>query len=229
MMSKSFVITNRQKLDRFLKFGGAINDIVLRVGILSGKPKYPRGHRGSRSDRPRQERGRRINELELQRRAVVRAGKRHLEAIDDPAARKTELKRIRGLFREMKISSRGLARKKTGAVAVARVAGVINAFEGYHQKGIRGVVIALERNVGPLVEGVYGRANLVRAIRSIGRNAKVAVRHAFVATGHRDTGRLVRNIQYELVSQSEKKRKMAEAKAERARIRAERKRRRGAR
>jgi len=237
-MAKSYVITNNEKLKRFFRFGGKLNDVVVRVGILTGKTKYPKGHRGSKSDRDWLARGaRRIDPRELARRAQVRRAKRHLAEIESVNVRKLELKRIREAFREQGISSRGLARKKAGAVAVAKVAGVLGSFARYHSHGIRSLGFKpTGKSTGRVVLPI---ANIHRtlmdtrdptpALKALGINAKNAVRQRLVAAGHVDTGKLLRNTQYEIISASDKKRFDAEAKAERARARAERKRRRGAR
>ena len=51
---RKYVVTNRHKLDAFMRDGGKINDLSLLVGQVTGTPKYSKGHVGSKSrDRTR--------------------------------------------------------------------------------------------------------------------------------------------------------------------------------
>jgi len=228
-MAKSHVITNRRRLNAFLKAGGDINNVVLRVGQLSGKPKYPKGHVGSLSRGARRATARKITPFEAERRQKIRAARAYLQSIDNPAQRKAETKRIRAEIRAeakrlgTKISTRGLARKVTAGTAVARVAGVLASQSGYHIFAIQGRRGQVRRELDEIRQALHGRGSVSRALKRMGKNAKVAVRQRFAATRHTDTGRLMRNIQYELVDQATMKRERAKAKAERAEARAAKK------
>lgn len=234
LKSKSHVITNREKLDRFFKFGGKLNDVVVSVGILTGKTKYPQGHVGSKSRKKRRDdpSRRRVRTTPLQLR--IRGMRRQLRGIESPAARRLELKRMRAQLKAEKLSSKGLGRRKAGPVAVARVAGVMGAFSRYHSRGIesmgfragekrRGRVVLEIRKVG---EAVVGARDYTAALKNLGKNAKAAVRRNLVSARHVDTGKLLRNTQYQIVSQAEKRRITAQEKLQRKRARAMKKRRR---
>jgi hypothetical protein len=225
-MAKSFVITNRRRLDAFLKAGGDINDVVLRVGQLSGKPKYAKGHVGSRSRGPRRAVTRKITEFEKARRQKIRAARAYLQSIDNPATRKFETKRIRAQIRAeakrlgTRISTKGLGRKVTAGTPVARVAGVLASTSGYHIFAIQGRRGQVMRELDAVRAGLLGRGSVTRALKAMGKNLKAAVRQRFAATRHTDTGRLLRNIQFEIVDQATKKREQAAERARRARARA---------
>jgi hypothetical protein len=227
LKSKSHVITNREKLDRFFKFGGKLNDVVVSVGILTGKPKYPQGHVGSKSRKKRRDdpSRRRVRTTPLQLR--IRGMRQHIRGIDNPAMRKLEIKRLRAQLKAEKLSSKGLGRRKAGPVAVAKVAGVMGAYSRYHSRGIesmgfragekrRGVVVFEIRKVG---EAVTGARDYTSALKNLGKNAKAAVRRNLVSSRHVDTGRLLRNTQYQIVSQAEKRRITAQEKLQRKRKR----------
>lgn len=215
-MAKSHVITNRRKLDAFLRRGGKIGDIGLRVGQLSGKPKYPKGHVGSKSRvKGRTGFGRKIDRKELERRVLIRQGRKYLAGLDKDA-RKLELKRLRASLKKEGLSSRSLGRKRSIRAPVARVAGVLAAESGYHVRAMIARRPALIRELDQMRSALLGRGNVTSALKLIGRNAKEAVRHSFRSTGHVDTGRLLRNTQYELIDKPGLARAKAQAKAERA-------------
>jgi hypothetical protein len=234
LKSKSHVITNREKLDRFFKFGGKLNDVVVSVGILTGKTKYPRGHVGRKSREKRRDdpSRRRVRTTPLQLR--IRGMRRHIRGIESTAIRKLEIKRLRAQLKTEKLSSKGLGRRRAGPVAVARVAGVMGAFSRYHSRGIesmgfragekrRGRVVIEIQKVG---EAVVGARDHTTALKNLGRNAKAAIRQNLVSARHVDTGKLLRNTQYQIVSQAEKRRITAQEKLQRKRARAMKKRRR---
>jgi hypothetical protein len=228
-MARSYVRTNRRRLDAFFKEGRKIDDLVLRVGQLTGKPKYPRGHVGSRSRGPKREPTARIDRLEAQRRKLIRAGRKRLQGIKDPQARKLETKRLRGLIRQfadeqgIKMSTRGLGRKITAGTPVARVAGVLASRSGYHIFAIQARRGQVVRELDSIRDALLGRGFVTSSLKRMGKNSKEAVRQRFRATRHTDTGRLMRNIQYEIVDQATKKRRQAEARAARAAARAAKK------
>ena len=228
-MAKSFVITNRKKLDAFFRMGGKINDIGMVVGQLTGKPKYPKGHVGSRS-RDRSRAGKHVTNIraeEKNRRLEIRRAKRYLATLPKEA-RKSELTRLRAELKGRKLSSRGLGRKKAGATAVAKVAGVLASRGQYHLRALkRGQVlitasldnmreVLLQRKVGSLTESLVG----------MGKGLKAEIRRSFRQTGHTDTGKLERNIQFQIFSVGGKAAVIKAAKEARALARANKKRRR---
>lgn len=228
-INRSHVVTNRRKLDAFLARGGKLEDLVLSVGQLSGKPKYPKGHVGRRSRDKSREATRKISPFEAERRRKIRAARAYLQSISDPAARKAETKRIRAEIKAeakrlgTRISTKGLGRKVTAGTAVARVAGVLASESGYHifaMKERRGQVT---RELDDLRAALLGRGSVSRALQRMGKNAKAAVRQRFVATRHVDTGRVLRNIQYQIIDRPTMLRNRARAKAERAAARAAKK------
>jgi hypothetical protein len=229
---RSHVVTNRRKLDAFLVRGGKLEDLVLSVGQLSGKPKYPKSHVGSKSRGPRSAVARRITPFEAERRRQIRAARAYLQSITDPQMRKAETKRIRAEIKAeakrlgTRISTKGLGRKVTAGTAVARVAGVLASESGYHIFALRERRGQVTRELDGLRAALLGRGSVSRALQMMGKNTKAAVRQRFVATRHVDTGRVLRNIQYQIIDKPTMLRNRARDKAERAAARAARKKRR---
>ncbi len=226
-MAKSFVKTNRHKLDAFLRMGGKINDLGLIVGQLTGKPKYPKGHVGSKSrDRSRTGMGDKKDPKEQQRRVQIRRAKAYLATLPKEA-RKSELKRLRAELKGQGLSSRTLGRKKAGATAVARVAGVLASREQYHLRALKRGQVLITSSVDKMRDSLLGRAGSVAgALIAMGKGLKELIRASFRQTGHQDTGKLIRNTQFQIFSIGGKAAVAAAAKAARALARASRKRRR---
>ncbi len=201
-MAKSFVITNRKKLDAFLLAGGKLEDVEIRVGQLTGKPKYPKGHVGSRS---RQNRGatpkRRISRRELDRRSFVRAGRKQLEGLDKDA-RKAQLRSLRSMFKRAGLSSRTLGRRSPGRTPVARVAGVLHAGSAYHVNAIVEYRPLFKAEVEEINRVMHRGRPISRLVQGIGRNSMRAIKASARAAGHFDTGKLIRNTRFELRSMS---------------------------
>lgn len=227
-MALPYVKTNRKKLDEFLRKGGQINDLGLIVGQLTGKPKYPRGHVGSKS-RERSRTGQHalaIRPEERQRRLQMRAAKRYLETLPREA-RKSELKRLRAQLKGLGLTTRGLGRKRAGATAVAKVAGVLAGREQYHLRALKQGQVLITSSLDQMRESLLGRAgSLTNALTAMGRGLKELVRASFRATGGQDTGRLVRNIQYQIYSVGGKAAAIKAAKEHRALMRLNKRRRR---
>ena len=221
--SRFYVLTNRKNLDAFTRAGGKLDDLVMGVGILSGKPKYPPGHVGARSRDAKRERYRRaIGPGELQRRQMVRIYRRQVSQIKDKSLRKQRIKELRRAFKEQGLSSRGLARAVTRGTAVARVAGVLQGTTGaglrspYHVRAMKARGAATEHELEQVAQAMIRRGNFTRELKQFGQNNKNAVRQSFQATGHGDTGKLFRNIQYQIASKGLKKQWQAEQRALRA-------------
>ena len=227
-MAKSFVKTNRKKLDAFFRMGGKINDIGLIVGQLTGKPKYPKGHVGRRSrDRTRSGMGEKKDPVEQQRLIQIRRAKRYLATLPKEA-RKSELKRLRGELKKQGLSSRTLGRKKAGATAVARVAGVLASRGQYHLRALKAGQVLITANLDKMRKTLlgHGSGRLADSLVAMGKGLKGQIRRSFKATGHSDTGRLIRNIQYQIFSIGGKAAVRKAAKEARALARASRKRKR---
>jgi uncharacterized protein (DUF2267 family) len=228
-MAKSYIKTNRRKLDAFIRMGGQINDLGLIVGQLTGKPKYPRGHVGSRS-RDRSRKGQHsldIKPEERQRRLQMRAAKRYLSTLPKEE-RKSELKRLRRQLKGLGLSTRGLGRKKAGPTAVAKVAGVLASRDQYHLKALKEGQVIITASLDTMRDTLlgHGAGNLAASLVSMGKGLKERIRSRFRATGHVDTGKLVRNIQYQIYSVGGKAAVEKAAKEARALLRANKKRRR---
>lgn len=217
-----YVVTNSKKLEAFLRDGKKINDLGMVVGQLTGKPKYKPGHVGSKS-RQASRRGKHslnISPEEKSRRLQMQAAKRYLNSLPKEA-RKGEMKRLRAELKASHKTSRGLGRRKAGAVAVAKVAGVLASREQYHLRAMRRGQVLITNNLDKMRDSLVKRAGSVAgALTAMGRGLKELIRASFRQTGHQDTGRLVRNTQYEIYSKGGKSRVLALAKEERARIRA---------
>ncbi len=227
-MALPYVKTNRKKLDAFLRDGKKINDMGLIVGQLTGKPKYPRGHVGSKS-RDRDRAGKHslgIKPEERQRRLQMQAAKRYLNTLPKEA-RKAELKRLRAQLKGIGLSTRGLGRKRAGPVAVAKVAGVLASREQYHLRALKRGQVLITSSLDRMRASLVRRAGSVSGgLIAMGRGLKELIRASFRQTGHTDTGKLVRNIQYQIYSVGGKAAVIAAAKEARALARAAKKRKR---
>lgn len=204
----SYVLTNRKKLDAFLAQGDRIEDLGMMIGQVTGKPKYPAGHVGKRSrEKNRPDTRRLIKRQELERRAWVRLASKQLEGLDkeQKKAKRKEwiqwfkaaekgLGRGRGSFR-----ARGIGRKRKQRVAVARVAGVIASDRStgqYHEK-VMGVAQKVKINPDQMRAAALAEGKTVaQVIIEFAKRKKKELRASFKTTGHEDTGRLRRNIQY---------------------------------
>jgi hypothetical protein len=204
-MAKFWVLTNRRKLDEFLRLGGDINDTAMIVGMVSGKPKYPKGHVGRRSREMGRQATRSIHPKELERRRVIRGMRGQLEGLDKQQ-RKATIKQMRAALKQSGMSSRGLGRKSAPATPVARVAGVLASERQYHLAAITGRRARFKTELDMLQRTLFGRGNTATVLTSIGRHIRLDLRKSFRATGHMDTGKLSRNIQYMIFSQSGKER-----------------------
>jgi len=203
-MKKSYVITERSKLDAFLRRCGRVDDMGMIVGQLSGKPKYPRGHVGRRSREPGRRPTNTIKRAELDRRAQIRAARKTLEGLD-ASSRRATIKELRAAFKMSGQSSRGLGRRRSAATPVARVAGVLAAQDQYHLRAIDRRRVAMQKELDAVMAAMLGRGgSITDRIITVGRNSVAAIRRSFAATGHVDTGRLLRNINYEFFSVSGK-------------------------
>lgn len=226
-----YVVTNSKKLEAFLRDGKKINDLGMVVGQLTGKPKYPRGHVGRRS-RDKSRAGKHdlgISPEEKSRRLQMQAAKRYLNSLPKEA-RKSEMKRLRAELKASHKTSRGLGRRKAGAVAVAKVAGVLASREQYHLRALRRGQVLITTSLDKMRNSLLKRGGSVAgALTAMGRGLKELIRASFRQTGHDDSGRLVRNIQYEIYSKGGKSQVLRLAKEERARIRASKKAKKGRR
>lgn len=202
-MARSGVVTNRKRLDAFLRAGRKIERLVLRVGQLSGQPKYPKGHVGAKSRGPRGGLpSRRIKGAELRRRAQVRGARRQLEGLDK-GTRKATLGVLKAAFKQRGIKAPTLGRRSAARVAVAKVAGVLHAGSQFHVGPLRArESIRLRENRAIVAAMLRGGAGVPRMMQAQGRNAKAAVRRAIKRARHEDTGRLLRNTQFEIIDRS---------------------------
>jgi hypothetical protein len=210
-MALPYIKTNRKKLEAFLREGGKINDLSLIVGQLTGKPKYPKGHVGKRSrDRSRTPVDR-ISQKERTRRARIRALSAQLKGMGKEERKLARKQMVLMLKAEAKAKGekakfRGLGRRgRAPAVAVAKVAGVIASRRStgqYHLEGLKRGQVLITSSLDHMRKGLLQRAdgNVAAALTAMGRGLKELIRAAFRATGHEDTGKLVRNIQYQIFS-----------------------------
>jgi hypothetical protein len=212
-MAKSFVVTNRKRLDEYFRNGGTIEGLVLQVGQLSGKPKYKAGHVGAKSrDRNRNVR-RRIKPEELARRSVIRALRRQLADLPKEQ-RKEAAKDIRRALREKGVSSKGLTRKRQVRTAVAKVAGVLAADDKYHGRAVVQHIPLSRKMLDEINDAMKGRGgSMTNALKRLGKSLRDAVRGNLSKMQHVDTGKLLRNTQFQLVNRAEKERVDAELKA----------------
>ena len=227
-MALPYVLTNRKKLDAFLRKGNSINDIGMVVGQLSGKPKYPKGHVGSKSrDRTRTGMGEKKDPVEQQRLIQIRRAKKYLATLPKEA-RKSELRRLRGELKKQGLSSRTLGRKRAGATAVARVAGVLASSVQYHLRALKAGQVLITANLDKMRKILLGKSpgTMANSLIAMGKGLKEEIRRSFRATGHEDTGRLIRNTQYQIFSVGGKAAVRKAAKEARALARAARKRKR---
>lgn len=223
-MAKSYVITNRKKLDAFFKRGNKIEQVEIRVGQLTGKPKYPPGHVGKRS---RERTGSRkiIDRTELNRRTLIRGYRKQLDNMPKED-RKAAIKAIRAAFKKKGITSRGLTTKRGGAVAVARVAGVLESGKTggrpFHVISLNKRQPQFRKELDTIRLALIRGGNVAAALVTVGKNSKAAIRAGIRKSGHEDTGRLLRNTQYEVTDLKGKIEAKRIAKAERAAKRATR-------
>jgi hypothetical protein len=220
---KSYVITDRKKLDAFLKAGGAIEDLELRVGILEGRTRYAPRHVGRKS-RLRRRGKAPLEASELARRRGIRELRSSLEVIGSTKggkARRALEKEIRAAFRAQGVSTKGL-RKSTRGTAVARVAGVLQAGTPYH-------VIALNARRGKLRKELDAVLDIIKAgkiprgkLAGIGKKSQEAIRRGMLKAGHVDTGKLRETTKFEIINTKERIRVQQAARAERAARRAAR-------
>lgn len=227
-MALPFIKTNRKELDAFFRKGKSINDIGMVVGIVTGKPKYPKGHVGSRSrDRTRSGMGAKKDFGEQQRLIQIRRAKKYLATLPKEA-RKSELKRLRGELKQIGLSSRTLGRKKAGATAVARVAGVLASRGQYHLMALKRGQVLIRANLDKMRKTLMGKSSgtMANSLIAMGKGLKAEIRRSFRQTGHSDTGKLIRNIQYQIFSIGGKAKVAKVAKEARALARASRKRKR---
>ena len=206
--AKSYVVTSRKRLDAFLAAGAALNRVELRVGQISGKPRYPKGWVGRKSRIKGAEasyRKKLMSPQELQRKSTIRDLRRQMIGMDEDH-RKEAIKAIRASMKAEKISSRGLVRKSGGGSAelgekegtqVAKVAGVLHAGSSYHEKAI------LEYNTGELAARTEAISTAMHAgqpiagmIISIGQGARDRVKQQISREGHVDSGRLLKTTQF---------------------------------
>jgi hypothetical protein len=199
-MAKSYVLTNRKKLDAFMKRGFRIERIEIRVGQLTGKPKYPPGHVGKKS-RERTGNRSKISRTELNRRTLIRGYRKQLDNMPK-ADRKAAVKSLRAMLKKKSISSRGLTTKRGGAVAVARVAGVLESGKTggrpFHVISLNKRQPQFRKEIDVLRLALIRGSNVAAELVKIGKNSKAAIRAGIRKSGHEDTGRLLRNTQYEI-------------------------------
>ncbi len=230
MAAKSYVKTSRKRLDEFLDDGKKLNRLIIRVGILSGKPRYPAGWAGSKSrDRNRQAR-RHIDQRELNRRATVRALRKNLEETQQKFGkhgakiRRAMEKEIRAEFRARGVSSKGLRKGvKSRGTAVAKVAGVLHAGSAYHVTALESRRSGVALEVQRIIELIHRGQSAAPIIRGIGQKGRDAVRRNLSAEGHVDSRRLYRTTQFEVIDSPGEREFKAAARLER-RLRAQRRR-----
>jgi hypothetical protein len=226
-MAKSYVLTNSKKLDAFIRMGGKINDIGMVVGQLTGKPKYPKGHVGRKSrDRSRVPVDR-IHPKERARRARIRALTAQLKGMGKSERKEARKQMVLMLKAEAKAQGekakfRGLGRLgRAPAVAVAKVAGVIASRRStgqYHLEGLKRGQVLITSSLDHMRKGLLQRADgdVAAALTAMGKGLKELIRAAFRQTGHQDTGKLLRNIQYQVFSKGGKAAVKAAEKEQRA-------------
>jgi hypothetical protein len=164
-----------------------------------------------------------IKQSEVQRRSLIRGLRRQLDNMPKEN-RKATVKELRRSLKKKGISSRGLTTKRGGAVAVARVAGVLESGatggRPFHVISIRGRRGAFRKELDMLRLALIRGGNVAAALVAIGKNSKAAIRKGIQRSGHVDTGRMLRNTQYEITDLKGKIEAKRVAKATRAAKRA---------
>ncbi len=212
-----YVKTNSRKLEAFFRDGGKINDLGMVVGQLTGKPKYPPGHVGKKSRGGGTGATRRGHKLrsreELDRQQDIRGLRTQLAGLDERERGKAT-RLLRRALKADGISSRGLVKAK--ATAVARVAGVLASREQYHLRALKRGQVLITASLDKMRDSLVKRTGSVAgALTAMGRGLKELIRASFRQTGHQDTGRLIRNTQYEIFSRGGKAHVIAVAKEHR--------------
>ena len=226
-MAKPYVLTNRHKLDAFIRAGGKLGDLGMVVGQVSGKPKYPKGHVGRRSRDRKRVAVDHLTPKETARRARLRALSAQLKGMgkeERKVARKQMVAMLKAEAkgRGEKANFRGLGRRgRAPAVAVARVAGVIASRRTtgqYHLRALKRGQVVITAALDHMHKGLLQRTggNVTDAIIGMGKGLKQLIRQSFKQTGHDDTGRLVRNIQYHVFTKNGKARVLEVEKAAKA-------------
>lgn len=197
-MARNFGVTvNDKRFDAFIDSADKLQRLQLRVGILSGKPKYPAGWVGTKS---------RVADS-LDRFAALSAG------ADNPDRERTML----GAYRALKKKTPGFSRRaRKKRVAVAKVAAVVGMKVGKGKGGkakgerpkIPGLWIEATDRQGSFLQQQAGVAmNACLAGRSgkpaivrFGERLRIAFVAAVIREGHVDTRRLINTINWEIVN-----------------------------
>ncbi len=208
--AKSYVVTSRKRLDAFLTAGDNLSRIELRVGQITGKPRYPKGWVGRKSrirGGPAAYRKKNVSPQEMRRKAMIRDMRRQMMGMDEDH-RKEAIKAIRAQFKEDKISSRGLVRKSGGGSAelgekegtqVAKVAGVLHAGSSYHLKALNVFnETELPKRTEEMGRAMHRGLPVTEMVRGIGKEARDRVKLQISREGHVDSGRLLKTTQYQL-------------------------------
>jgi hypothetical protein len=96
------------------------------------------------------------------------------------------------------------------------VAGVLHSRNPFHLRAIHARRATLQFEAQEVLRATKEGRSAAREIQTIGRNSKEAIRSNIQRSGHVDTGKMLRNTQFEVRSMSGFARFKAKAKAERA-------------
>ena len=195
-MPRNFgVRVDDSNFESFINSADKLQRLQLRVGILSGKPKYEAGHVGAKS---------RVKDT-LDRFAALSAN------ANNPDRERSML----GAYRKLKKKSSGYGRRaRKKRVAVAKVAAVVGLKVGKGAGGgpkaerpkLPGLwVDATDRN-GPFLQqqsaemmklSLAGQSPKPPLVR-FGERLRIAFVAAVIREGHVDTRRLINNIHWEI-------------------------------
>jgi hypothetical protein len=200
---RSRVTIDFTKLDDFLSSVDKLTRIVIRVGILEGRTRYPPRRRHDPADTARLQSLRKA-ERPTTRLAAIRRLSRQLKDLERregaKAARKAESE-IRRQFREKGLSSKGLRRRsqRGKGTAVARVAGVHQSGTSYHTAAFDRRRPAFRRELAELERVMREGRAPGPLVKAMGERYREEVRRSIDQLELKESGLLRRSVDFEIV------------------------------
>jgi len=200
-MASRFVTIDRRRLDAFLSSADKLSRLVLRVGILSGRDRYPRKRRHDPADTKRLERLSERGGAQTRLGAIRMLNKQLKELGRLQGARKQRQaeREIRRALKAQGLSSKGLVRRGKRGTAVARVAGVHQAGTSYHTVAIDRRRPSFRRELDQVQKAMLAGKNVAPLIISMGERFTKAVKAQVKTEDLWETGRLFATIDFEIV------------------------------
>jgi hypothetical protein len=183
-MARNFGVTVKdERYEEFVRQMIKLGNVELRVGILRAGVKYPAGWVGTKS---------RINDT-MGRFSALKSGERQRTML--------------AAYRKKKSPAATYGRRaKRKRVDVAKVAAVVGFEAGKRPKLPSMWVVSVGRNdqfvhsrASMAMKNVLGGASGVRAITQIGARLSMAYKADVLRSTHRDTGLLLKTIDWEIV------------------------------